>query len=139
MNFKLILGRKTGTIINGRKNEIGVLERVIDEKKRDEYHFVFENGYTLVIRKPVFFFHTLLRSEGDCFFFEFSPGHVFSGIFAYFLFESYGLPLELTVDEMAENNMPVDEEGFRILKELGRLRDKDTFKGRNAFGGELRD
>lgn len=75
----------------------------------------------------------MLRSEDDWFYFEFSPGPVFSGIVSYFLFESYGLPLEFTVEEMAEYDTPVDEEGFRILKELGRQRDKDTYKDRNAF------
>lgn len=102
-------------------------------KKKDEYRFLFENGRSLVIKKTVFFFHTLLRSEDDWLYFEFSPDPVFSGIVSYFLFESYGLPLELTVDEMADCDTPVDEEGFRILKELGRLRDKDTYKDKDAF------
>lgn len=81
-------------------------------------------------------FHTKLRSEDGWLYFEYNPDPVFSGIVSYFLFESYGLPLEFTVDEMAESNIPVDEMGFRILQEMGRKRDKDTFKDRNAFGEE---
>lgn len=78
-------------------------------------------------------FHTKLRSEDGWLYFEYNPDPVFSGIVSYFLFESYGLPLEFTVEEMADCDTPVAEEGFRILKELGRQRDKDTYKDRNAF------
>ena len=136
LNFKLILGRRVGTLVYGRRARIGRLKRAIDDRKKNQYQFAFENGYTLIINRPVFLFHTKLRSEDGWLYFEYNPDPVFSGIVSYFLFESYGLPLEFTVDEMAESNIPVDEMGFRILQEMGRKRDKDTFKDRNAFGEE---
>ena len=52
LNFKLFLDRHVGTIVNGRKNEIGVLIRVVEDKTWDEYQFIFENGFKLVIRFP---------------------------------------------------------------------------------------
>ena len=92
------------------------------------------HGYTLVIPEQVFFQHTLLRQDEECFFFEFSPQPVLSGMLAYCLFETYGFPLVFAVDEMERYGMPVDEAGFHIMTELARQRNKNTFKGKDAFG-----
>ena len=53
---------------------------------------------------------------------------------AYCLFETYGFPLELAEDEMDRIGVRLDEEGFYIMEELSRRRNKGTFKGKNAFG-----
>ncbi len=97
------------------------------------YRFSFDNGFTLIILREVLFYHTILRCEDGCLFFEFSPEVVFSGMIAYSLYETCGLPLEFAVDEVNRRGVPLDEGGFHIMEELQRSRNKDTFKNKNAF------
>ena len=104
------------------------------DREEDQYQFVFENGYMLVIQRSVFYKHTLIRRENKCVYFEFSPSPVLSGLFAYCLFETYGFPLEFAVDEMERDGMPVDVTGYYVMEELARERNKDTYKNKNAFG-----
>ena len=120
--------------MNGQRNRIGKLEKTIFDRKEDQYRFTFENGYTLVIQRPIFFQHTLVRLEEDCVYFEFSPEPILSGIFTYCLFETYGFPLEFAVDEMERNGMSVDEIGYHVMEELSRERNKNTYKDKSAFG-----
>lgn len=128
-----MVGREIGTVVNGIKNRIGILKEAAYWRKDDVYRFVFENGWRLEISSPVFFHHTILRREDNCIWFGFSPAPVLSGILAYSLFETYGLPLVFTADEMEKHGMPVDEEGFRIMEMLGHERSRNTFRGKDAF------
>ena len=128
-----MVGREIGTVVNGIKNRIGILKEAAYWRKDDVYRFVFENGWRLEISSPVFFHHTILRLEDNCIWFGFSPAPVLSGILAYSLFETYGLPLVFTADEMEKHGMPVDEEGFRIMEMLGHERSRNTFRGKDAF------
>ena len=128
-----MVGREIGTVVNGTKNRIGILKEAAYWRKDDVYRFVFENGWRLEISSPVFFHHTILRREDNCIWFGFSPAPVLSGILAYSLFETYGLPLVFTADEMEKHGMPVDEEGFRIMEMLGHERSRNTFRGKDAF------
>ena len=128
-----MVGREIGTVVNGIKNRIGILKEAAYWRKDDVYRFVFENGLRLEISSPVFFHHTILRREDNCIWFGFSPAPVLSGILAYSLFETYGLPLVFTADEMEKHGMPVDEEGFRIMEMLGHERSRNTFRGKDAF------
>lgn len=120
--------------MNGQKNRIGVLKQVLYDRKDGKYRFFFENGYTLVISEQVFFHHTLLRLVEEQVVLALSPEPILSGMLAYCLFETYGFPLEFAVDEMERNGMTVDEEGFHILESMARQRNKNTYKGKNAFG-----
>ena len=128
-----MVGREIGTVVNGIKNRIGILKEAAYWRKEDVYRFVFENGLRLEISSPVFFHHTILRLEDNCIWFGFSPAPVLSGILAYSLFETYGLPLVFTADEMEKHGMPVDEDGFRIMEMLGHERSRNTFRGKDAF------
>ena len=128
-----MVGREIGTVVNGIKNRIGILKEAAYWRKDDVYRFVFENGLRLEISSPVFFHHTILRLEDNCIWFGFSPAPVLSGILAYSLFETYGLPLVFTADEMEKHGMPVDEDGFRIMEMLGHERSRNTFRGKDAF------
>ena len=122
--------------MNGRQNRIGKLEKTIFDRKEDQYRFSFENGYTLVIQRSIFFQHTLVRLEDECVYFEFSPEPILSGVFAYSLFETYGFPLEFAIDQMKRNGMSADETGYHVMEELARERNKNTYKSSDAFGGE---
>ena len=133
MNFKSIRGRTIGTIINGHKTVIGKLEQVKLDQKEKSYRFVFENGYVFMVQQRAFFYHTILQYENDCVLLVFSQERIFSGMMAYTLYETCGLPLEFVVGEMGRKGIPVDEQGFHIMEELQRNRNKNTFKNKNAF------
>lgn len=105
--------------------------RFVQQEKR--YQFTFENGYVLMIRQDAVYYHTILHYESDCIYMELSDEIILSGIVAYSLYETYGLPLEDTVDEASCYGLRVDEKGFYILQELQRQKNKGTFKNRNAF------
>ena len=120
--------------MNCQRNRLGKLEKTIFDRRQDQYRFTLENGYTLVIQRPVFLQHTLVKLEGECVYFEFSPEPILSGMFTYCLFETYGFPIEFTIDEMERNGMSVDEIGYHVMEELARERNKNTYKNNNAFG-----
>ena len=56
---------------------------------------------------------------------------VFSGADAFKLYDTYGFPVDLTVEMCADEGMSVDEEGFRKLMEEQRVRAR---KAREALG-----
>lgn len=117
---------------------IGILNQVRHMQKEEKYQFIFENGDVLMILQDAIYYHVRLHYENDCIFLEWSDNTVFSGIVAYSLYETYGLPLEDTVDEVNRFGLAMDEEGFSILQELQRQKNKGTFKNRSAFrtGGQ---
>ena len=70
-----------------------------------------------------------------------SKGSNIDGITAFHLFDTYGFPLELTVELAREKNLTVDEEGFkdkfREHQELSRTASSGKFKGGLASSGEM--
>ena len=70
-----------------------------------------------------------------------SNGKNIDGITAFHLFDTYGFPLELTVELACEKNLTVDEEGFkdkfREHQELSRTASSGKFKGGLASSGEM--
>lgn len=70
-----------------------------------------------------------------------SNGKNIDGITAFHLFDTYGFPLELTVELAREKNLTVDEEGFkdkfREHQELSRTASSGKFKGGLASSGEM--
>ena len=70
-----------------------------------------------------------------------SNGNNIDGITAFHLFDTYGFPLELTVELASEKNLTVDEEGFmdkfREHQELSRTASSGKFKGGLASSGEM--
>mgnify|MGYP000460569366 FL=1 len=59
--------------------------------------------------------------------------NVIDGVTAFHLYDTYGFPIELTIEEAKERNMTVDEEGFkekfREHQEKSRTASKGKFKG----------
>ena len=55
----------------------------------------------------------------------------FSGADAFKLYDTYGFPIDLTIEMCADEGMSVDEEGFRLLMEEQRVRAR---KAREALG-----
>ena len=70
-----------------------------------------------------------------------SKGADIDGITAFHLFDTYGFPLELTVELALEKGLKVDEEGFRNKfkehQELSRTSSSGKFKGGLASNGEI--
>lgn len=64
-----------------------------------------------------------------------------SGEVAFRLYDTYGFPIELTVELASEMNIPVDEEGFKekfkAHQELSRTASAGKFKGGLAGNGEV--
>lgn len=129
----MLKGIETGLIQNGQKRIIGKLKQVFPDKKEGRHRFLFENGSVLLVRENTLFYHTLLRYEDSCLILEFTGEENLSGLLAYSLYETYGLPLEFTLDESMRFEMPVDEAGFECLKEIGRKKSQETFKNTEAF------
>ena len=70
-----------------------------------------------------------------------SKGVDIDGITAFHLFDTYGFPLELTVELALEKGLKVDEEGFKNKfkehQELSRTASSGKFKGGLASDGEI--
>ncbi|EAL1764134.1 alanine--tRNA ligase [Campylobacter jejuni] len=54
---------------------------------------------------------------------------IFSGEVAFKLYDTYGFPLDLTVDMLREKNLKVDEEKFELLMNEQKARAKASWKG----------
>ena len=128
LNFSILKGCRIGVVISGHRNKIGLLEsaRLVG----DQYVLSFENGYILKIQRNVMLFHCVISGDEDTILFSYHEEGCFSGLLAYSLFETYGLPLDIIEDEVC-----VDREGFRLLSVLAREKNKRTYKNKDAFGG----
>ena len=58
----------------------------------------------------------------------------FSGADAFKLYDTYGFPLDLTIEMSADEGMAVDEEGFRALMEEQRVRAREARKALGDLG-----
>lgn len=63
----------------------------------------------------------------------------FSGDDAFKLYDTYGFPLDLTKEIIAENGLTVDEAGFKALMEEQRVRARNARATGDAFGGAGED
>lgn len=129
----MLTGIKTGVIRDGRRRIVGKLKQAQLERKEKCYRFLFEEGYVLLVKENVLLYHTLLRYEDSCLFLEFTNEEILFSLLAYSLYETYGLPLEFTVDESRLFGIRVDEEGFENLKEIGKNRSQNGLKNTEAF------
>ena len=59
---------------------------------------------------------------------------VFSGSDAFRLYDTYGFPLDLTIEMSADEGMTVDEDGFKALMEEQRIRAREARKALGDLG-----
>ena len=59
---------------------------------------------------------------------------VFSGADAFKLYDTYGFPIDLTAEMVAEEGMTVDEEGFRALMQEQKVRAREARKALGDLG-----
>ena len=88
--------------------------RVFEELAREEAQF----GATLEAGEKVL--RRVLGAAG--------PGGAVSGADAFLLYDTFGFPLEVTLEVAAEEGVSVDEAGFETAMEEQRRRSKDAFK-----------
>ncbi len=65
-----------------------------------------------------------------------AAGGVLSGSAAFSLHDTYGFPIDLTLEMAAEQGLSVDEDGFRALMKEQRERGKADAKGRKTGGAD---
>ncbi|MDE7263580.1 MAG: alanine--tRNA ligase [Anaeroplasmataceae bacterium] len=61
---------------------------------------------------------------------------IISGIDAFTLYDTYGFPIELTIEYALEHHLKVDEEGFRACLEEQKRRARNARKEENSMGGQ---
>ncbi len=66
-----------------------------------------------------------------------TDGHTLSGATAFKLHDTYGFPIDLTLEMAAEQGLSVDEEGFRRLMAEQRTRAKEDSRARRTGGADL--
>ena len=130
-----------GIDINSNFEEIIAL-KIID--KYDKYYSELIQNKDVVLdvlkNEKIKFYRTLEKGLKE---FEkvASKGVDIDGITAFHLFDTYGFPLELTVELALEKGLKVDEEGFKNKfkehQELSRTASSGKFKGGLASDGEI--
>ena len=133
--------KKLGIDINSNFEEIIAL-KIID--KYDKYYIELIQNKDVVLdvlkNEKIKFCRTLEKGLKE---FEkvASKGVDIDGITAFHLFDTYGFPLELTVELALEKGLKVDEEGFKNKfkehQELSRTASSGKFKGGLASDGEI--
>ena len=126
--------KKLGIDINSNFEEIIAL-KIID--KYDKYYSELIQNKDVVLdvlkNEKIKFCRTLEKGA--------SKGVDIDGITAFHLFDTYGFPLELTVELALEKGLKVDEEGFKNKfkehQELSRTASSGKFKGGLASDGEI--
>ena len=56
-----------------------------------------------------------------------------SGLFVYSMYDTYGFPMEITEEILKEKGYVIDKEGFCLIKEIQKNKNKGTFKNKDAF------
>lgn len=130
-NFGLLKGVDVGfSSEDGEKQFHGIL---LDVKrlKGDRYKFIFDGPY--IEMDEFTFSNCKLVKKDDVYWFVCQSTHTCSGLFLFTMFDTYGFPLELSVEECEMNDVVPDTEGFYLMRELQKNKSKNTFKKTDAF------
>ncbi len=102
----------------------------------DNYHVVLDT-----LKNEKIKFNRTLEKGLRMFEKEAKNGHDIDGVTAFHLYDTYGFPIELTIELASERNLKVDEEGFnnkfREHQEKSRTASAGKFKGGLAGNGEV--
>jgi len=133
--------KKLGIDINSNWEEKIALS--IMEKYKKYYSEIEENANVVVdvLKNEKIKFNRTLEKGLREFEKVASTGKNIDGESAFHLFDTFGFPLELTVELAKERNLNVDEDGFRTKfkehQELSRTASAGKFKGGLAGSGEI--
>lgn len=98
-------------------------------KKGHSFRFIYEDRY-LEISESVF---TTCRFEKINDIYYFIPDGKINGLLVYSMYDTLGFPPELTREILEEKGLVVDMDGFQLIREIQRQKNKGTFKNPNAF------
>lgn len=105
----------------------GELRNVI--RRNGNYHFMYDDRYVEISETDF----STCRFELINDIFYFIPDQCVSGLLVYSMYDTLGFPPELTKEILEEKGYQVDMNGFLLLKEIQKQKNKGTFKNPNAF------
>lgn len=127
-NFGMLKGFDIGFQDEKRKIH-GIVKDI--KREKDKISFVFEDFIIKVEQK--YFDYFRITSENDIVWFIFNNQPKISGLFIFSMYDTYGFPMEITKEILSEQKIEIDENGFYVLRNLQKEKNKNTFKNKNAF------
>lgn len=117
--------------IDTRLSCCGIVKSV--KKTKDKYVFSFDDGNKLEILDKTLL-KCLVKEDNDCISFEVQENPRFiSGIAAFSMFDTYGFPMEITQEILAEDGYELDTESFYLLRRLQKELSSGTFKNKDGW------
>lgn len=131
LNFSLLKNQPVCIVVtyNDKNYNIHGILLNIQESKTD-YKFKFDT-FTLQLNK-IIFLHSKLTKLNNFYTFSYNQNSI-NGLVGFSMFDTYGFPLELTKEIITENGFLLDEEGYKILKNLSREKSRKNSKLTTAF------
>ena len=109
----------------------GIVTKV--KEKNGKYRFTFNNGNVLEIRDMILA-KMLIRKEDEQVVFTYDEDNKkISGLVGFAMYDTYGFPIELTEEILAEKGYEIDLEGYSILKQLQKDLSSGTFKTKDGW------
>ena len=127
-NFGMLKGFDIGFQDEKRKIH-GIVKDI--KREKDKISFAFEDFIIKVEQKYFDYFRII--SENDIVWFIFNKQPKISGLFIFSMYDTYGFPMEITKEILSEQKIEIDENGFYVLRNLQKEKNKNTFKNKNAF------
>jgi len=101
---------------------------------KNAIQFVFKDGNILDILEYNFK-KVFIEYDGETVYiiYDNKNENIISGMFAFGMFDTYGFPLELTEEIIAEEGLKIDIDGFNCLKRIQKENSSNSFKKIGAF------
>lgn len=128
-NFGILKNKIIGIEINDKL----FYNRLLDTKQtKNSIFFKFEKC-TLEVNSQYFLHMKVENHNGIICFKQTHNDKFMNGIFLYYMYNTQGIPYEITKELCEKKGLVVDEEGFYVLKKIQEEISKGTFFNKNAF------
>lgn len=128
-NFGILKNRVIGIEINGTM----FYNLLLDTKQtKNSIFFKFEKC-TLEVNSQYFLHMKVENNNGIICFKQTKNVKFINGVFLYYMYNTQGIPYEITKDLWEKEGYILDEEGFYVLKKLQEEISKNTFLNKDAF------
>ena len=129
-NFGLLKNQSIGFLnVNAGTGYHGILRNV--KKKGNNYQFQYDDRYVEISEMQ--FLTCRFVSMNDVYYFIPSSENRLPGLFVYSMYDTYGFPMEITEEILQEKGYDIDKNGFELIKEIQKKKNKGTFKTKDAF------
>ena len=129
-NFGLLKGLNVGFLYpNTGRGYHGQLLKVI--KKGQNYRFIYDDCYIEI--SEIQFSSCKFELINDIYYFIPNTSNMICGLFLYSMYDTFGFPMEMTQEILEEKGFHVDVQGYLLMKEIQKQKNKNTFKNKNAF------